>query len=735
MYSSAQGETRVPEDQPPSDVVPDTANAHGEHPRQSDQHLGAAAIASPGHSSVKRLAQRWNVGRDALAGVLLFMALLLPWNFHFGTGVPNSNAGIFALLILVTMLSWGSIAATYAGYWRMFGSRFDRDRVCRVRLGLNGPYLLLVGAFIVYDVIQTVRGGGRLAGMGPGASFGLAGALLAAQPVITGRAAAGRRLAGWISQTRVVAYASLGVGALGMVFGVFWATRAASAELSGGQTVVVLFGELVAGAASLAVVAVAAQWMLQTSARLATITLGTAALAVGFIVWAMPFGGAFDAFSGIAQHTSAGGGVGYPGYLAWAAAAAILAPLTLFELWTAKPVDLGVVREAARVGLLLVALWCAGRAVIRITDLIVAISCGGSTSAYDAVALFAFDAATAVLAMWLLISRDNPGLPVALGTTLCAVLFVLTGARLVVAWTLNRGAASRIVGYDVPAVVTPAGHTLVMFDLLLVLLALGVLGATAYTSGLLATYLPKLRAMLTRPAAPAPYPPPPPGSYPEAAPTEHINVGPASPTSAPPPAENIAVSTPPPAGPPMVPSPFATPAGVVPGLPPGAYLVAPRRTNPLAIAALVSSFMLAPLGIIFGHISLSQIKRNNEDGRGLAIAGLVIGYIGTLLGIVGIAIFVVFMLMLGSAFNDLDSSISSHSSSYGSSDSTIRYASAGDCLHRSGSGYGATVDSATCGTSYATDRVVRVTTDYTDCYGSWVGTSDYPKIVLCLTTD
>ena len=52
----------------------------------------------------------------------------------------------------------------------------------------------------------------------------------------------------------------------------------------------------------------------------------------------------------------------------------------------------------------------------------------------------------------------------------------------------------------------------------------------------------------------------------------------------------------------------------------------PRPTNPMAIAALVSSLVLAPLGIIFGHISLSQIKRTGEDGRGLAIAGLAIGY-------------------------------------------------------------------------------------------------------------
>lgn len=47
----------------------------------------------------------------------------------------------------------------------------------------------------------------------------------------------------------------------------------------------------------------------------------------------------------------------------------------------------------------------------------------------------------------------------------------------------------------------------------------------------------------------------------------------------------------------------------------------------MAIIALVSSLVFAPLGIVFGHISLSQIKRTGEEGRGLAMAGLAIGYI------------------------------------------------------------------------------------------------------------
>lgn len=67
-----------------------------------------------------------------------------------------------------------------------------------------------------------------------------------------------------------------------------------------------------------------------------------------------------------------------------------------------------------------------------------------------------------------------------------------------------------------------------------------------------------------------------------------------------------------------------------------------RSTNGLAIGSLSSSLIgfvvgwaFTPLfiglliGIVLGHISLSQIKRTGEDGRGLALAGLIIGYIGT----------------------------------------------------------------------------------------------------------
>jgi len=65
----------------------------------------------------------------------------------------------------------------------------------------------------------------------------------------------------------------------------------------------------------------------------------------------------------------------------------------------------------------------------------------------------------------------------------------------------------------------------------------------------------------------------------------------------------------------------------------------------MAIVALVSALVFAPLGIVFGHIALSQIRRSDEDGKGLAIAGLVIGYIFTGLFLLMIAFLILFVVL------------------------------------------------------------------------------------------
>jgi heme A synthase len=52
----------------------------------------------------------------------------------------------------------------------------------------------------------------------------------------------------------------------------------------------------------------------------------------------------------------------------------------------------------------------------------------------------------------------------------------------------------------------------------------------------------------------------------------------------------------------------------------------------LAIVSLVTAFVVSLAAIITGHIALAQIKRTGEKGRGLALAGVILGYAGIALG-------------------------------------------------------------------------------------------------------
>ena len=83
-----------------------------------------------------------------------------------------------------------------------------------------------------------------------------------------------------------------------------------------------------------------------------------------------------------------------------------------------------------------------------------------------------------------------------------------------------------------------------------------------------------------------------------------------------------------------------------------AIVYAPSRpTNPLAIISLVASCvgLIFPLGyvagIIMGHIALHQIKQTGEQGRGLALAGVIVGY--CLLGVFLLLLALYVLLIVG----------------------------------------------------------------------------------------
>ena len=76
-------------------------------------------------------------------------------------------------------------------------------------------------------------------------------------------------------------------------------------------------------------------------------------------------------------------------------------------------------------------------------------------------------------------------------------------------------------------------------------------------------------------------------------------------------------------------------------------------TNGLAIAALVCGVGGFVVGLSFipaiicGHLARRQIRQTGEQGAGLALAGLILGYVGIALFIVLIAVFVVIVNKIG----------------------------------------------------------------------------------------
>ncbi|BCO64635.1 hypothetical protein [Mycobacterium intracellulare] len=421
---------------------------------------------------------------DATAVVLLVLAVFLPWNLYFGVGIPGSSQALFAVLLVVTVLAVAAVAV--AGSWRSGGERFNPASAARLRLALNAPYLLLVLAVIAFDAYETVRFGGTVTvpgGVGPGAWVGVAGSLLSAQAVPAGPVPADDESTGWHRSARTIGALSMLAAVLSFGFNLYWRVRYALQSTNGAaefgkQNIAVIATAVVYGVVALVAVLVASRWLLQRTraSRLTTVALGASALAAGFLVWILPVGRDLDAFHGIAQNTSTAG-VGFEGYLAWAAGAAIFAPRALFGHRNPSPAEESAWRSTTRNGLLLIAVWAVGSIAMRLTDLVVGIALNYPFSRYDSVVLAAFDLVTAALAIWL--RRRLAGISARLVTSLCGLVAALSVARVIVGVALaprfadspNSPARQPVYGNDLAQQITST------FDVTLCGLALGILAA------------------------------------------------------------------------------------------------------------------------------------------------------------------------------------------------------------------------------------------------------------------
>jgi len=103
----------------------------------------------------------------------------------------------------------------------------------------------------------------------------------------------------------------------------------------------------------------------------------------------------------------------------------------------------------------------------------------------------------------------------------------------------------------------------------------------------------------------------------------------------------------------MYPNPYGTPYNYVYAYGQPYAGPMPPSTNGLAIASLIcsiGSYLLLPgvaavLGVIFGHLALGQIRasQGREEGRGMAIAGLILGYVNLALCVL-IVVFVILVI-------------------------------------------------------------------------------------------
>jgi Domain of unknown function (DUF4190) len=85
--------------------------------------------------------------------------------------------------------------------------------------------------------------------------------------------------------------------------------------------------------------------------------------------------------------------------------------------------------------------------------------------------------------------------------------------------------------------------------------------------------------------------------------------------------------------------------GPPPGYPPYGYggYPPPQRTNGMAIASMVLGILWlywigSVLALVFGYLARTQIRERGESGAGMAVAGIVLGWIGV--GLFGLVVLI-----------------------------------------------------------------------------------------------
>ncbi|MDJ0406584.1 RDD family protein [Rhodococcus erythropolis] len=413
--------------------------------------------------------------RDGTAAVLLFVSFFLPWSATVAITRVGSSA-LVVLLVLPTLLSLVSLSLPYVARLGMLGPNWNVGQIRVLRLVANGPLIATVVGLVVYDVIRGMFRFSETSsvftgnGVGAGAWFGLAGALLAAQPRAAEIRIDPRTAPRWLALVKPLVFVAWGSSVASALLALIYILVSASRYryYDGPQTFESLIVLFVSSAVPIVVVGVAAVGLARRFAswRLTIAALGIALLAAG-LLHSISEGTSVELFHTVTASP-------YYGITFLIAAAAI----TFIPFGVASVGDgthPGYVwLAAARNGMLLIAVWSFG---VGFSQIAMAATQFGIVPWGDALVLavlailFGILAVVGVRSLSLRYSSLDPRPSREVGLGVCVGLLVLMIARLVVqsamygeiyysAWIFDLAMAALVVLVALALTVSPAVRNL-----------------------------------------------------------------------------------------------------------------------------------------------------------------------------------------------------------------------------------------------------------------------------------
>ncbi|MDN5546784.1 MAG: hypothetical protein L0H03_16095, partial [Rhodococcus sp. (in: high G+C Gram-positive bacteria)] len=276
-------------------MTEDNSRQHGESSIDGLPQPQGVYPPAQGYSPARSAFEDIRIGdytRDGTAAVLLFVSFFLPWSATVAITRVGSSA-LVVLLVLPTLLSLVSLSLPYVARLGMLGPNWNVGQIRVLRLVANGPLIATAVGLVVYDVI---RGMFRFSesssvftgnGVGAGAWFGLAGALLAAQPRAAEIRIDPRTAPRWLALVKPLVFVAWGSSVASALLALIYILVSASRYryYDGPQTFESLIVLFVSSAVPIVVVGVAAVGLARRFAswRLTIAALGIALLAAGLL--------------------------------------------------------------------------------------------------------------------------------------------------------------------------------------------------------------------------------------------------------------------------------------------------------------------------------------------------------------------------------------------------------------------------------------------------------------------